>query len=63
MANALKTRGYDFHFRFGTAGHSEAREAMDLPEALTWLWRDYDPKRFHRSLSKKKLSARSRSSG
>jgi enterochelin esterase-like enzyme len=45
MANALKTRGYDFHFRFGTAGHSEAQEAMDLPEALTWLWRDYDPEK------------------
>lgn len=45
MANALKTRGYDFHFRFGTAGHSEAQEAMDLPEALSWLWRDYDPEK------------------
>jgi hypothetical protein len=45
MANALKTRGYDFHFRFGTVGHSEAQEAMDLPEALTWLWWDYDPEK------------------
>ena len=45
MANALKTSGYDFHFRFGTAGHSEAQEAMDLPEALSWLWRDYDPEK------------------
>lgn len=45
MANALKTRGYDFHFRFGTAGHSEAQEGMDLPESLAWLWRGYDPDR------------------
>jgi enterochelin esterase family protein len=45
MANALKTRGYDFHFRFGTAGHSEAQESMDLPESLSWLWRGYDPEK------------------
>ena len=45
LANALKTRGYDFHFRFGAAGHSEAQEALDLPESLSWLWRGYDPER------------------
>ena len=28
-----------------SAGHSEAQEAMDLPQALTWLWRDYDPEK------------------
>lgn len=43
MANALKTRLYDFHFRFGTATHSSAQGAMDLPESLAWLWRGYDP--------------------
>lgn len=43
MAQALKTRFYDFHFRYGTAGHDWAQPALDLPEALTWLWRDYDP--------------------
>ena len=43
MANSLKMRGYDFHFRFGTAAHGEAQMALDLPESLTWLWRDYDP--------------------
>jgi enterochelin esterase family protein len=23
--------------------HAIAQGAMDLPESLTWLWRDYDP--------------------
>ena len=43
MANSLKFREYDFHFRFGTAAHGGAQAALDLPESLTWLWRDYDP--------------------
>ena len=43
MAQALKTRLYDFHFRFGTAAHNSAQWALDLPESLVWLWRDYDP--------------------
>jgi enterochelin esterase-like enzyme len=43
LANALKLRGYDFHFRFGVSLHSIAQGALDLPESLTWLWRDYDP--------------------
>jgi len=42
MANALKSRFYDFHFRFGTAMHSHAQAGLDLPEALAWLWRGYD---------------------
>jgi enterochelin esterase-like enzyme len=45
MANSLKLREYDFHFRFGTAAHGGAQAALDLPESLTWLWRGYDPKR------------------
>ncbi|MEZ5352476.1 MAG: alpha/beta hydrolase-fold protein [Bryobacteraceae bacterium] len=45
LANMLKLRGYDFHFRFGTSLHAIAQGAMDLPESLTWLWRDYDPSR------------------
>jgi enterochelin esterase family protein len=45
MANSLKLREYDFHFRFGTAAHGGAQIALDLPESLTWLWRDYDPKK------------------
>ena len=43
LANALKLRGYDFHFRFGTGMHAIAQGALDLPESLAWLWRDYDP--------------------
>jgi enterochelin esterase family protein len=44
MANSLKFREYDFHFRFGTAAHGGAQAALDLPESLAWLWRGYDPK-------------------
>lgn len=43
MANALKFKGYDYHFSFGVGEHSDAQGAAELPEALTWLWRDYDP--------------------
>jgi enterochelin esterase family protein len=43
MANSLKMREYDFHFRFGEAAHNGSQIALDLPESLTWLWRDYDP--------------------
>ena len=43
LANALKLKGYDFHFRFGEIMHSCAQAALDLPEIMTWLWRDYDP--------------------
>jgi enterochelin esterase family protein len=45
LANALKLSGYDFHFRFGDGYHSIGQAALDLPEALAWLWRDYDPDR------------------
>ncbi len=45
LANALKLRGYDFHFRFGGGTHSTAQGALDLPESLAWLWRGYDPER------------------
>jgi enterochelin esterase-like enzyme len=43
LANGLKLKGYDFHFRFGEGMHAIAQGALDLPESLTWLWRDYDP--------------------
>jgi enterochelin esterase-like enzyme len=43
LANSLKMKGYDFHFRFGTSMHAIAQGALDLPESLAWLWRDYDP--------------------
>jgi enterochelin esterase-like enzyme len=43
MANALKLAGYDFHYSFGEGSHSGAQGAVELPEELMWLWRDYDP--------------------
>jgi enterochelin esterase-like enzyme len=45
LANALKLNGYDFRFRFGAGSHGPAQTALDLPESLAWLWRDYDPDR------------------
>lgn len=45
MANSLKRRGYDFHFSFGNGTHNQAHGNAELPEALTWLWRDYDPQK------------------
>jgi S-formylglutathione hydrolase FrmB len=45
LANALKFSGYDFHFRFREGHHNVAQAALDLPESLAWLWRDYDPER------------------
>ena len=45
MANSLKLKEYDFHFRFGAAAHGGAQASLDLPESLAWLWRDYDPNR------------------
>jgi enterochelin esterase-like enzyme len=43
MEDALKFKGYDYHFSFGVGEHNNAHGAAELPEALTWLWRDYDP--------------------
>lgn len=43
MANSLKMKAYDFHFRFGHAAHNSSQASLDLPESLTWLWRGYDP--------------------
>lgn len=45
LANSLKMREYDFHFRFGLATHDSAQAAIDLPESLSWLWRGYDPEK------------------
>lgn len=45
MANSLKMKGYDFHFSFGVGTHNGAHGNAELPEALTWLWRGYDPSR------------------
>ena len=43
MANALKLKGYDFHFRFGPGTHNSGQGAAEFPEEMIWLWRDYDP--------------------
>jgi len=43
LANSLKFRGYDFRFYLGNGDHNAAIWAAKLPEALVWLWRDYDP--------------------
>jgi len=45
MAQALKTHLQDFRFRFGEGYHNRARQALDLPEMLEWLWRDCDSAR------------------
>ena len=43
MANSLKMREYDFHFSFGNAQHNTQHGNAELPRAMTWLWRGYDP--------------------
>ena len=43
LANSLKLREYDFHFSFGHGTHNPAHGSAQFPEALAWLWRDYDP--------------------
>ena len=43
MAAALAYRGWDHHLDFGTGGHTTDDPARLLPEALTWLWRDWVP--------------------
>ena len=34
LANSLKMKEYDFHFRFGSAAHNGSQAALDLPESL-----------------------------
>jgi len=43
LANSFKMKEYDFHFVFGNAQHNTAHGNSELPEALTWIWRGYDP--------------------
>jgi enterochelin esterase-like enzyme len=43
MANALKFKEYDSRFSFGHGTHNPAHGAVELPEEMIWLWRDYDP--------------------
>jgi enterochelin esterase family protein len=42
LANSLKLKGYDFHFSFGGNSHHASLAVSELPDCLTWLWRDYD---------------------
>jgi hypothetical protein len=43
MANALKTRDYDFHLSFGQGTHNGSHGVAQFPASMTWLWRGYDP--------------------
>ncbi len=43
MANALKSKEYDFHFSFGRGTHNSGQGAAEFPAEMIWLWRDYDP--------------------
>jgi enterochelin esterase-like enzyme len=45
MANALKFKEYDFHFSFGKGTHNTGQGAVEFPEEMIWLWRDYDAAR------------------
>ena len=45
MANALKMKGYDFHFSFGKGTHNPSHGAAEFPDEMIWLWRDYDLKK------------------
>jgi enterochelin esterase-like enzyme len=42
LANALKLKDYDFHLSFGKGTHNPGQGAAEFPEAMLWLWRDYD---------------------
>ncbi|QHN03583.1 esterase family protein [Granulicella sp. WH15] len=43
MANALKLKGYDFHFSFGKGPHTAAEGGAEFAQEMIWLWRSYDP--------------------
>jgi enterochelin esterase-like enzyme len=43
MANALKLKGYDFHFSFGKGPHTAAEGGAEFAQEMVWLWRGYDP--------------------
>ena len=42
LANALKLKDYDFHLSFGKGTHNSGQGAVEFPEEMVWLWRDYD---------------------
>lgn len=43
MAAALKFAKYDYQFVFGDGQHSAKHGGSIFPEAVKWLWRDYQP--------------------
>ena len=45
MAKVLAAKGYAYQFIFAVnAGHVDRQvKGQTLPEALEWLWKDYDP--------------------
>jgi hypothetical protein len=45
MEKALAFKGYDYKFIQGHGGPNNKHEAAVLPDALTWLWRDWKEKR------------------
>ena len=43
MAAALKFANYDYQFVFGDGQHSAKHGGAIFPDAMKWLWRDYQP--------------------
>ena len=43
MANALKLKGYDFRFSFGSGPHTANEGGAEFADEMLWLWRGYDP--------------------
>ena len=43
MANALKLKGYDFRFSFGTGPHTAGEGGAEFADEMLWLWHGYDP--------------------
>jgi enterochelin esterase family protein len=42
MAAALKFMNYDYKFEYGDGAHNGKHAGAIMPEALRWLWRDYN---------------------
>ncbi len=57
MANALKQTKHDFHFSFGKGTHNPAHGAVEFPEEMIWLWRDYDASRTEQTYEMEKSEA------
>jgi enterochelin esterase family protein len=51
MANALKSKDYDFHYSFGEGTHNSDQGAAEFPQAMIWLWRFYDPAKTEQQFS------------